>query len=96
MNYTCRLGEIDLIARDRQYLVFVEVKYRKNLDKGSPLEAVDARKQMRIQKAAAYYLVSRGMGESTPCRFDVIGILGEQADLASPRAGQVRHIKNAF
>ena len=47
-NYRIRTGEIDLIARDARYLVFIEVKYRKNLQMGDPLEAVDVRKQQRI------------------------------------------------
>ncbi len=77
-NYRCRQGEIDLIALDGETLVFVEVKYRSGLWAGSPEEAVDRRKQNRIRTVARYYLYQKGLGEDLPCRFDVVGILGEQ------------------
>lgn len=80
-NFRCRQGEIDLICRHGRYLVFVEVKYRSHMTMGSPCEAVDARKQERIRKAAAYYLYSHGLGEDMPCRFDVVGILGSETEL---------------
>lgn len=85
-NYRCRTGEIDIIARDGAYLVFVEVKYRKNAGAGSPFEAVDARKQRVISKVASYYCLTHGVGETIPCRFDVAAVLGEEIEL----------IKNAF
>ncbi len=84
-NYRCRMGEIDLIAKDGSCLVFCEVKYRADSRKGSPIEAVGVRKQQTIFRCAMYYLTERGM-EDVPCRFDVIGIEG----------GKVTHIKNAF
>ena len=84
-NYRCRFGEIDIIAKDGICLVFCEVKYRSGRDKGSPLEAVDNRKQQRIFRCASHYLAGRGL-EDVPCRFDVIGIEGTA----------VTHIKNAF
>lgn len=84
-NYRCRIGEIDLIARDGPYLVFCEVKYRHNGHKGNPLEAVDHRKQYRIIRCAQYYMLVNRLGE-IPCRYDVIGIEGNQISL----------IKNAF
>ena len=80
-NYRCRMGEIDLIAMDGEYLVFVEVKYRSNGQKGNPVEAVDYRKQRTISKVAAYYLMSHGMSMEQPCRVDVVGILGEEITL---------------
>lgn len=73
-NYRCPVGEIDLVARHREYLVFVEVKYRSGLESGFPEEAVDARKQRVISRAALYYLTERGFGEDTPCRFDVAAV----------------------
>lgn len=84
-NYRIRTGEIDLIARDDRYLVFVEVKYRKNLQMGDPLEAVDLRKQQQIYRTAIYYLHQKKW-ENVPCRFDVIGITETQ----------ICHIRNAF
>lgn len=85
-NFRCRYGEIDLVAREGAYLVFVEVKYRKDTGAGEPLEAVDYRKQRQISRTAFFYLLCRGYGEDTPCRFDVAAILGEE----------MRVIKNAF
>ncbi|WP_026891271.1 YraN family protein [Lacrimispora aerotolerans] len=85
-NYKNKMGEIDLIAKDGNQLVFIEVKYRKNLSKGDPAEAVDGRKQLRIRNAARGYLYFNRYGEDTPCRFDVVTILGEE----------IRLIKDAF
>lgn len=84
-NYRCPVGEIDLIARDGEYLVFCEVKYRKDTRKGNPLEAVDAKKQRVIYKCALHYLLIHGFNE-IPCRFDVIGFENEN----------IIHIKDAF
>lgn len=85
-NFRCRFGEIDIVARESGYLVFIEVKYRKNTGAGGPLEAVDYRKQRQISQAAAFYLLRKGYQEDTPCRFDVAAILGEE----------IMVIKNAF
>ncbi len=73
-NYRCSQGEIDLICRDKEALVFVEVKYRSDDCFGEPMEAVDGRKQGRIRKTAAVYLGKRKLPFDTPCRFDVVGI----------------------
>ena len=85
-NFHCRQGEIDLIARDGNTLVFVEVKYRKDLTAGEPAEAVDARKQARILRTARYYMTRYHISEDTPCRFDVVAVLGSN----------VRLIRDAF
>ena len=85
-NYRCRAGEIDLIAKDGEYLVFCEVKYRSDGRKGSPLEAVDDRKQRRICRAASSYLARHGLRTDQGCRFDVVAITGEK----------IRLVKNAF
>ena len=87
-NFRCRQGEIDIIARDGRYLVFVEVKYRKNGQAGDPLEAVDRAKQRRISRTAQYYCLTHGYGETTPCRFDVVAVTGT--------GGEVRLVKHAF
>lgn len=76
-NYRCRYGEIDLIAKDGEMLVFCEVKYRSDTRKGEPAEAVGIKKQQTIYKCAAAYLQEYGIGEM-PCRFDVISILGRE------------------
>ncbi len=80
-NYRCRQGEIDLVAREGRYLVFVEVKYRKNSRFGEGEYAVDARKQKRISQAARWYLVVHKMPEDTACRFDVVAIAGQDITL---------------
>lgn len=80
-NYRCRLGEIDLIAEEGGYLVFVEVKYRSDQRKGMPQEAVDFSKQQRICRVADYYRMLHGCGEDVACRFDVVAILGEEVTL---------------
>lgn len=79
-NFRTRTGEIDLIARDGETLVFVEVKYRADSAMGYAAEAVDARKRQRIIRTARYYLTGHGCGADTPCRFDVIGITGEKLE----------------
>lgn len=84
-NYRCRKGEIDIIAREGEYLVFCEVKYRRSPESGDPSEAVDMRKQRRISGGAVCYLTEKGLAD-VPCRFDVISILKEEITL----------IRNAF
>ena len=85
-NFRCRFGEIDIIAKDRCDLVFIEVKYRSNLNYGSPYEAVDYKKQHTIKKMAKYYMSEHNLKENTYIRFDVVGIIGENISV----------IKNAF
>lgn len=79
-NYRCRQGEIDLIARDGEYLVFVEVKYRSTIRKGYGAESVDGRKQRRIIQGARWYLMEHQC-EWQKCRFDVVSFLGEMPTL---------------
>ncbi len=76
-NYRDQHGEIDLIAKDGNYLVFIEVKYRKNGKMGDPAEAVTWQKQKTIRHTARYYMLTHGLGSDTACRFDVVAILGE-------------------
>ncbi len=85
-NYRCRMGEIDIIAKDHSYLVFLEVKYRKNNHAGNPVEAVDVRKMQRISTVANYYRISHKIPDNQPIRFDVLAILGDH----------MTHYENAF
>ncbi|MDO4306274.1 MAG: YraN family protein [Eubacteriales bacterium] len=78
-NFRCRTGEVDLIAKDGKYLVFIEVKYRLDRGSGSAAEAVSHKKQRVISRVADYYLVSHCKKEDTPCRFDVVTFDGEKA-----------------
>ena len=80
-NFQCRQGEIDLIGKEGEYLCFIEVKYRKSANYGTPLEAVTKAKQRKISKTALYYLAKEGYPEDTPCRFDVVGMTSDKADL---------------
>ena len=75
-NFNCRVGEIDLIMRDRRgHVVFVEVRYRKSDRYGSALETVGLAKQRKLRLAAAWYLKSRNWQHQS-CRFDVVAITG--------------------
>lgn len=85
-NFRNRDGEIDLIARDKEYLVFIEVKYRRDQNAGLPEDAVTARKQKTICKVASFYLIKKGYQNEPSCRFDVVAIDGDE----------IRHYPNAF
>lgn len=87
-NYSCRFGEIDLIAQKGSYIVFVEVKTRKNECFASPREFVTPAKQSRVRKTAMVWL-QQNPTDLQP-RFDVIEVIGEG------RRPIVRHIENAF
>lgn len=83
-RWRCRSGEIDLIAEEGAWLVFVEVKTRAGEGFGRPAEAIDARKQRRLARAALTYLQAEDALER-PCRFDVVEVDEE-----------LRHIEDAF
>lgn len=85
-NYRCRSGEIDLIARDGKYLVFIEVKYRSNRQAGTALEAINWQKATQVRHVAAIYLYQKRYPENTPVRFDAAGVDGDR----------ITYIKNAF
>lgn len=85
-NFFSKNGEIDIIAKDTDTLVFCEVKYRSNTRYGLPEEAVDYRKQDKIRKTATYYLYRNNFPVETRVRFDVIAVLGEK----------ITHIEDAF
>jgi putative endonuclease len=89
-GFRTRAGEIDLVALEGDTLVFVEVKTRRTLACGSPAEAVNARKQARIERAAALYL-SRRPAWDPPVRFDVVEILSRPGGRA-----RIRLLRNAF
>lgn len=89
-GYRARCGEIDLIAREGEDLVFVEVKTRHSLRCGDPLEAVTETKRRRILRAASLYLLSTGSWDS-PCRFDLVAVR-----LGPGGAEEVEHVRAAF
>ncbi len=76
-NYRCKTGEIDIIAKDKGTICFVEVKARSNQNFGLPQEAVDRYKQKQIGKAAVSFLSSHALfGKSA--RFDVVSVLWQE------------------
>jgi len=90
-NYTCSLGEIDIIAMDGDVLVFVEVRSRSGESFGLPQESVTTRKQFKLRQLAWYYLKAEGKtGHS--CRFDVIAVLFN----GRSEVKRLDHIENAF
>ncbi|MFA5180345.1 MAG: YraN family protein [Syntrophales bacterium] len=83
-NFRCPLGEIDIVARDRETLVFVEVRSRRTDNYGSPLESVGFAKQKKISIVAEYYLNRHGLLPAK-ARFDVVAVkllpLGPEVEL---------------
>lgn len=75
-NYKTRIGEIDIIAKDRETLVFIEVKTRESIEYGLPFEAVNRAKKKKIANVALLYL--KKVKEIPPCRFDIVSIYYEQ------------------
>ena len=88
VNYKNKIGEIDIIARDGECLVFVEVKARASRQFGHPLEAVNFTKQRKIRAVASVYLMQIKRPNAY-CRFDVVSILG----IENP---EIEHIIAAF
>lgn len=81
-NYFCKAGEIDLIMKDQDTLVFIEVKYRKNSDWVSALESVTKSKQRKIIRAAQMFLLQNKQFKDWNCRFDVVSIEGTEQNPA--------------
>ena len=81
-NFSCRFGEIDLVMRDRDCLVFVEVRYRGDSARGSGSVSVGAAKRDKLIRTAALYLQAHAAWAGAPCRFDVVGC---SATLAAPQ-----------
>ncbi len=84
-NYRCKSGEIDLIMRDGETLVFVEVRYRSHTGFGSAVDSVTPAKQQKLFHSAQRYL--QQLGHTPACRFDIIGI---------DRENRIQWIRNAF
>ena len=90
-NFACTFGEVDIIAQDKETIVFVEVKTRSDERFGEPMEAVNDTKQRRIILSAKYYLQKCGINENDiSVRFDVIEIKNDNGNLT------INHIENAF
>lgn len=89
-NWRCAAGEADIIARDNEFVVFVEVKTRSNCDCGLPAEAVNDEKRERYERIAALFLQGYDVVD-VPVRFDIISIVVLSSDRAL-----IRHHINAF
>lgn len=88
-NYRCSAGEVDLIVLDRRVIVFVEVKTRTDHRFGTPLEAVEFRKQHKMIQAAQFFLSQKKLHQRD-ARFDVVGISWPGGEPL------VEHVQNAF
>jgi len=88
-NYRCPYGEVDIIARDKDEIVFIEVKSKRVQDFGDPLEAVDARKQRTLSKVALCYLNEEDLVHCN-ARFDVVSIY------FSYKEPSIELVENAF
>ena len=89
-NYESSLGEIDLIAKEKGALVFIEVKTRRSDAMGLPAESVTREKRHQIVKSAKYYIKRYGI-HNVPCRFDVVSIL-----MPEGKEPNIEIIENAF
>ena len=89
-NWTCAAGEADIVARDGETVVFVEVKTRSSCDKGMPSEAVDAAKRERYERIAALFLQGLDVVD-VPVRFDIVSIV-----VIAPDRAMIRHHIDAF
>lgn len=87
-NYHCRLGELDLIMRDKEYLVFVEVRLRSGSEFGDGIMSITRTKKQKIIKSTTYFLMKHQLLDKQPIRFDVVSIDGKK--------GAVTWLKDAF
>lgn len=86
-NFMCKQGEIDIVAKDKNEIVFIEVKTRVNRNFGYAIEAVDENKQKHLKKATKYFIYKNKI-EKFPIRFDVIEIYLKEKSYV------LNHLKN--
>ena len=89
-NYRCQWGEIDLVARHKGTLIFVEIKSRSSSDFGLPQDAVDRFKQEKLIQVARAYMAEHHLQETIPARFDVVAVY------LTPSGPEMELIKDAF
>lgn len=89
LNYRCPLGEIDIVAKDKNELVFIEVKTRKSSALGYPEQAVGLKKQRKMSQLALWYLRDKKL-DNVSARFDVVAVMMLLPD------HEIRLVKNAF
>lgn len=85
-NYRNQIGEIDIIVKDKNTYVFVEVKYKDSLLFGYPREMVTYQKQNKIRMTASVFLKQKKLYDQVGVRFDVVEVIGDR----------ITHIENAF
>ena len=88
-NVRTRYGELDIVARDGEELVFVEVRTKSHIKFGHPFETIGPKKIFKLRNMARWYLQARKLGESVLCRFDAIAIVGSPESTYS-----IEHIRN--
>jgi len=88
-NYVCKMGEVDIVAKEKDTFAFIEVKTRRTTTFGPPQMAVDQKKQEQLSKAALHFLKEKRL-EEAKARFDVVAIL------LGPRGEEIELIRNAF
>ena len=88
-NYVCKMGEMDIIAKEKDTLVFIEVKTRTSTEFGPPQLAVNSRKQRQLSKVALNYLNEKQL-KDVKARFDVVAILLRQ------KGEEIELIRDAF
>jgi putative endonuclease len=88
-NYVCTMGEMDIIAKEKDTLAFIEVKTRTSTTFGPPQLAVNSKKQMQLSKVALYFLKEKRI-EDVKARFDVVAIL------LGPKGEEIELIQDAF
>jgi putative endonuclease len=88
-NYVCKMGEMDIIAKEKDTLAFIEVKTRTSTTFGPPQLAVNSSKQRQLSKVALYFLKEKGI-EDVKARFDVVAIL------LGPKGEEIELIRDAF
>ena len=79
-NYRCPVGELDIVMREQQELVFVEVRYRRSDQFGGPAQSIHAGKQRKLRLAAESYLQRHPDMTYSSCRFDVVAVTGTAPD----------------
>lgn len=97
-NFRCKMGEIDIIATQGQYLLFIEVRYRTSRAYGGPLESLTWQKCARIENTAQYYLKLHSWSKRYFSRFDVIAISpkGDRITHLDFNSTQIEWLPNAF
>ncbi len=88
-NFRCAIGELDIVAKDKGVIVFVEVKTRRSAHLAEPFESVGRKKQEKIRAVAEYYLQEKDYAECE-ARFDVLSIVSDAKE------NRIEHIKDAF